>query len=337
MQKRIVILDKENGEEKIHCPYCRSKDVIKYGHQRNGRQRYQCNSCGKVFNERYGTIFYRKRLDEKDILKIVYLFLTGYAISKMVPIFEVTEKTIRSILKDVLLQFQKFGEYILPPADYTPEVIEIDEVYVKIQGEKRFYGWLAYDPKNKYIIDFVIGRRDDDTLEGLFKKLKRFRGKVKLVLIDGYLGYEKFISSYLGIKCRKPITGVINKSRFCRKTGKFYTYGLFGVSGKSVEEVIRELGIGEEITTSLIENLNSFIRDSVQYLVRRTKRLARELEWVFRALSGYFFYHNFVKPHWSLSVRSSKNWIVDGATPGMACGITCAPLSLYEVLTFHQL
>jgi transposase-like protein len=39
MQKRIVILDKENGEEKIRCPYCRSKDVIKYGHQRNGRQR----------------------------------------------------------------------------------------------------------------------------------------------------------------------------------------------------------------------------------------------------------------------------------------------------------
>jgi len=338
MQKRGVILGgRDRVEKNPCCPHCGSKDVIKYGLQKNQRQRYLCSSCGKIFNERYGTIFYRRRLDEKDILRIVYLFLTGYPISNMPPIFDITEKTIRSILKDVLLQFQKFSEYILLPADYTPEAIEIDEIYVKIQGKKRFYGWLAYDPKNKYIIDFVIGKRDDDTLEDIFKRLKRFRGKVKLVLIDDYQGYEKLISSYLGMKCRKPITGVINKSRFCHKTGKFFTYGLSGVSGKSVEEVIWELEIGEEITTSLIENPNSFIRDSVQYLVRRTKRIARELEWVFRALFGYSFFHNFVRPHWGLSVRSSKNWILDRVTPGMACGIACAPLSLYEVLTFHQL
>ncbi|RLF38615.1 MAG: hypothetical protein DRN12_08150 [Thermoplasmata archaeon] len=77
-------------------------------------------------------------------------------------------------------------------SDYLPEVIEIDEIYVKLQGEKKFYGWLAYDPRNKFIVDFVVGKRDDDTLEELFEKLKRFRGRVKLVLIDGYQGYEKF-------------------------------------------------------------------------------------------------------------------------------------------------
>jgi len=33
---------------------------------------------------------------------------------------------------------------------------------------------------------FVIGGRDDETLEKLFRKLKRFRGKVEIVLIDGY-------------------------------------------------------------------------------------------------------------------------------------------------------
>jgi len=53
--------------------------------------------------------------------------------------------------------------------------------------------------KNKVHHRFCC-RRVDDTLEELFKKLKRFRGRVKLVLIDGYQGYEKFISKYLGIK-----------------------------------------------------------------------------------------------------------------------------------------
>ena len=53
----------------------------------------------------------------------------------------------------------------------------------------------------------LIGKREDDILEELFKKLKRFRGKAKLILIDGYQGYEKFITRYLGVKGRKPITG----------------------------------------------------------------------------------------------------------------------------------
>ena len=164
----------------------------------------------------------------------------------------------------------------------------------------------------------------------------RFRGKIKLVLIDGYQGYEKFIRKYLGIKAKKPVTGVINKSRYNQKTGRFYTFGLFGVSGKTVDKVIHDLGIGETITTALIENLNSFIRDSAQYMARRSKRLARIFDWMVATLSGYFFFHNFLKAHWGLSKRSSKNWIKDGVTPAMACGITFTQFSLYEILTFHQ-
>jgi len=127
---------------------------------------------------------------------------------------------------------------------------------------------------------------------------------------------------------------VINKSRFNRKTGKFYTYGLFGKSGKKVGELIQELGIGTTITTALIENLNSFIRDNVQYMKRRSKRLARVFDWMVDIFSGYFFFHNFIKPHWGLSKRSSKNWIEIGVTPAMACGIALVQFSLHEILTF---
>jgi len=336
MQRKIFMLKKEEHEIPA-CPYCNSGDVVKYGFQKNRVQRYRCSACGKIFNQRYGTLFYKRHLNDEEILRMVYLFLTGYPMSNMPPLFEVTEKTVRSILKEVVLQFQKFKDFVALPADYIPEVIEVDEIYIKMQSKKKFYGWLAYDPKNKYVIDFVVGKRDDETLENLFKKLKRFRGKIKLVLIDGYQGYEKFIRKYLGIKAKKPVTGVINKSRFNRKTGKFYTYGLFGVSGKTIEKIIQELGIGKTISTALIENLNSFIRDSVQYLVRRSKRLARGIDWLIDVLSGYFFFHNYLKPHWSLSERSSKNWIKEGVTPAMACGITSVHHSLYEILTFHQL
>ena len=62
------------------------------------------------------------------------------------------------------------------------------EYMLSYRVKKGFYGWLAYDSRSKFIIDFVIGGRGDDTLEEFFKKLKRFRGRVKLVLIDGLSG-----------------------------------------------------------------------------------------------------------------------------------------------------
>ena len=334
MQKSGIIFKTKDSKEIPCCHFCNSRDVIRFGKQKNKVQRYQCNTCHKIFNERYGTLFYKKHLSDDQILQMVYLFLTGYSIGKMPPMFEVTDYTIRNILKEVLLQFQKFKKFVMIPADYVPEVIEIDEIYVKLQGKKKFYGWIAYDSKNKFIIDFVIGKRNDETLEQLFIKLKRFRGKVKLVLIDGYQGYEKFISSYLGIKRKKPVTGVINKSRFNKKTGRFYTYGLFGKSGKTVDKIIQELGIGTTISTALIENLNSFIRDNVQYMKRRSKGLSRVFDWMVDIFVGYFFFHNFVKPHWGLSKRSSKNWIEIGVTPAMSCGITFTQFSLYGILAF---
>jgi len=113
-----------------------------------------------------------------------------------------------------------------------------------------FYGWLAYDPKHKYVIDFVIGKT---------------------------------------------------------------------------------------ITTALIDNLNSFIQDSAPYIRRRSKRLVRFLDWMVDILKGYFFLHNYLKAHWGLSKRDSKNWVKHGVTPAMACGITFTQFSLFEILIFHQL
>ena len=67
---------------------------------------------------------------------MVYLFLTGYLISNMPPLFDATECTIRGMLKRVILQFQKFKDYTLIPSSYIPGVIEMDEIYVKLQGER---------------------------------------------------------------------------------------------------------------------------------------------------------------------------------------------------------
>jgi len=333
-QKTIKIVGDTGGLRR--CPYCGSENIIGHGVQHNGShpRRKKCKDCGRTFNTKKGTIFYRKKMSRETIISIVYLFLTGYPISNMPPLVHRTERSIRNLVVEVIKRFKRYEELTVVPSDYIPKIIEIDEIYIRIQGNREFYGWLAYDSENKYLIDFVTGKRDDDTLEELFKKLKKYKGKTELVLIDAYRGYEKFVEKYLSDGEKKPLTGVINKSQYTKTEG-FVTYALFGQSKQSVENSMTSLGLGRNITTALIECLNSQIRDLCNYMKRRSKRIPRLLSWGEKAISGFQFLHNFLKAHLTLSEKSSKNWITVPVTPCMNAGICNHQLSLIEILNFR--
>jgi transposase-like protein len=45
------------------------QNLEKYGKTRKGVQRYRCQTCGKTFTETTGTIFFRKRTPEHEILE----------------------------------------------------------------------------------------------------------------------------------------------------------------------------------------------------------------------------------------------------------------------------
>jgi transposase-like protein/IS1 family transposase len=277
MNQKTIKITGDTGELR-RCPYCGSEDIIGHGVQHNGShpKRKKCKDCGRTFNMKEGTIFYRKKMSRETILTIVYLFLSGYPISNMPPLVHVTERSIRNLLKDAITRFKKYEALIVAPSDYIPKIIEIDEIYIKIQGNREFYGWLAYDAENNYLIDFVTGKRDDDTLEKVFKKLKKYKGKTEMVLIDAYKGYGKFIEKYLTDGEKKLRTGVINKSQYTKMEG-FVTYALFGQSKQSVESRLASLGLERKITTALIECRNSQIRDLCNYMRRRSKRIPRLL------------------------------------------------------------
>lgn len=318
----------------MKCFMCGSKAHI-HQYMKNGTIRYRCpnNKCDVVtFNNRKNTIMYRMRINDRDAYEIIYLFCTGYPISQMAHMKGYAESNVRNFLKKTVKQFHKFESYKFLESSYTPEVIEVDEIWVNIQGEEVFFGWIAYDPKNKVIIDFILGKRDKETLEKLFKKLSVYRTKIKLCLIDGYKGYEDLIRKYLGRTRNKPLTGVINKSKWSKKTNSFVTYGLFGKSRKNVEDIIKELGLGEKITTALIERINRDLRDCSAYLKRRTPRLARLREWVDISLKGIKFFHNATKAHGTLSFKSSKNWISIPITPFMEAGILDYIVDIKEFL-----
>ena len=55
-------------------------NIVRYGKNKQGRQRYRCKVCKKVFSERYGTLFYRKRTAEKDIVESLAMVAEGMGI-----------------------------------------------------------------------------------------------------------------------------------------------------------------------------------------------------------------------------------------------------------------
>jgi transposase-like protein len=56
---------------------------IRSGQSNEGRQRFQCKTCRKTFNERHGTVFYNRKTDEKDILEGLALLAEGVRISSI--------------------------------------------------------------------------------------------------------------------------------------------------------------------------------------------------------------------------------------------------------------
>ena len=49
----------------VNCPYCNAFEVVKNGfhNQHNYRQRYECNSCNKGFDDLTNTIFSGSKKD----------------------------------------------------------------------------------------------------------------------------------------------------------------------------------------------------------------------------------------------------------------------------------
>lgn len=64
------------------CPHCGSDGAIRYGTDRNGRQRYRCR-CGRTFTERTGSAFHHARVSDGTLRKFLDLEFSGMTLSEL--------------------------------------------------------------------------------------------------------------------------------------------------------------------------------------------------------------------------------------------------------------
>jgi len=111
--------------------------IIKFGTTKRGRQRYKCKSCGKTFTETKGTLFYRRRTSEAEIIDTLAHIAEGNRISSLVRIKGHKEDTIGDWIREAGQHAEAIEEVLL--SDYQLSRGQIDGLwaYVGNKGEKK--------------------------------------------------------------------------------------------------------------------------------------------------------------------------------------------------------
>jgi transposase-like protein len=113
------------------------RNIKKAGRTKGGHQRYQCKTCKQTFTETKGTIFYRRRTSEKEILETLAFIAEGVRISSLARVKEHKEDTILNWLRAAAEHTEEIEEILM--ADYRLEQGQLDALwsYVGNKGEKR--------------------------------------------------------------------------------------------------------------------------------------------------------------------------------------------------------
>ena len=115
----------------------RQQNIIKFGKTRRGVQRYRCNTCKKTFTETTGTIFFRKRTPEREILETLALLAEGNRISSLSRVKGFKEDTILAWLREAAQHAETVEEALMAKFKIKRGQLDALWAYVGNKGEKK--------------------------------------------------------------------------------------------------------------------------------------------------------------------------------------------------------
>jgi transposase-like protein len=112
-------------------------NINRFGKTKAGRQRYKCKTCHCTFVETKGTIFYRRRTPEDEIIDVLTLIAEDSRISSLARAKGHKEETIIDWIRAAGQHAERVEEMLL--AEHRIERGQLDGLwaYVRNKGEKR--------------------------------------------------------------------------------------------------------------------------------------------------------------------------------------------------------
>jgi transposase-like protein len=110
---------------------------FRFGKTKAGKQRFYCKSCEQSFTETKGTIFYRRRTAEGEIIECLVFVAEGTRISSIARAKGHKEDTILAWIRDAAAHAEAVEEILM--TDYQLERAQIDALwsYVGHKGAKK--------------------------------------------------------------------------------------------------------------------------------------------------------------------------------------------------------
>lgn len=341
--------------ETVFCPNsaCHARGQIGKGNIRvhsHKEQRYVCDECGKTFAATKGTIFYRRRLPQAVIVKIITLLAFGCPRQAIVAAFEVDERTVKSLEKNAGTHCQQVHEHLVEqPRDLGQ--VQADEIYAKVQGAILWLAMAIQVQTRLWLGGELSVSRSGSLITQLIQRVRRCAlCRPLLFCVDGYKAYVGAIRRV----CREPIrTGRPGRPRLRLWDGvhiaqvvkKYVRRQLVDVTRRvvqgspaQVERLIEKTQGSGVINTAYIERLNATFRSRITALVRRGRALARQVGTLHEVMYLVGTVYNFCTYHKSLRVPlylpgGRRRWL--HRTPAIAAGITDHRWTVKELLSFR--
>jgi transposase-like protein len=115
----------------------RQQNIVKYGKTKAGHQRYKCKTCGRTFTETKGTIFYRRRTPEREIIDTLALIAEGSRISSLARTKGHKDDTIIDWIREAGQHAETIEEILLSEYRLTRGQLDGLWAYVGNKGEKK--------------------------------------------------------------------------------------------------------------------------------------------------------------------------------------------------------
>ena len=317
------------------CPTCQN-EARKFGKDRYGNQRFQCETCRKTFSDRPAKPLDEMRLSLDKALLVLKLLTEGMSVRATVRVTGVAKATVLSLLVCVGEKCEAFLQDKLQAVKVDD--VQADEIWgfvamkEKVRVKKKIddeqvgdaYCFCAIERHTKLILAWHLGKRDAfNTLDFMDRVKDSTRGHFQLTT-DGFKPYPEVVRVVFE-------ANPIDHAAIVKTYGKFEDDHRYSPSEVLTTQAYPCCGSPDmdKACTSHIERQNLTIRMQTRRMTRLTNAFSKKWDNHRAALALHFAAYNFVTPHGTLTKDAEGK----KTTPAMEAGLTDHPWTLIELLT----
>lgn len=276
----------------------------------------------------------RKSIQERAT--ILRLLCEGMSIRGIVRVTGASKNTIVKLLADVGSACLDYQDAKM--VELSCRLVQCDEIwsfcYAKSKnvpdahkGELGFgdvWTWVAMDAETKLVPCWYVGKRDAQAATDFMQSLAdRLENRVQLTT-DGHKLYVSAVEDAFGsaVDFAQLVKMYGNDGQPVSPERKYSPGTINGAIKTRVQGNPDE----KHVSTSYVERQNLTMRMSMRRFTRLTNAFSKKLENHVHALSLFYMYYNFARPHQSLKTEDVKL-----CTPAMAAGLTDRVWSFEEI------